>query len=248
MTTAIQLFTNEDFGDIRVVMREGEPWFIAADVCRALDISNVSDAVARLDEDEKGIVLTDTPGGKQNTSIISEAGLYTLVLSSRKPEAKIFKRWVTHEVIPSIRKTGSYLVEQSLNKPATDAFIDMKTLAAEIQNWRTGVKEGIAFSLAIDIAGEMHNAPLHSLKQLLPPAEHETGFLNATQIGERLGGIPPQAVNKLLAGKGMEFKVGKNWRLTELGKEYGEELPYTRNGHSGYQIRWSEKILDVLKS
>ena len=218
-------------------MRDGEPWFIAADVCRALDINNVSDAVARLDEDELTLIKTISGVQTREMNAISEAGLYALVLSSRKSEAKKFKRWVTHEVIPTIRKTGGYSVEQNLHKPATDAFIDMKSLAAEIQSRCPGVKDGIAFSLAIDIAGETHNAPLQSLKQLLLPAEHETGFLNATQIGERLGGIPPQAVNKLLAGKGVEFKVGKDWRLTELCKEYGEELPYTRNGHSGYQIR-----------
>ena len=249
MATALQIFTNEEFGEIRVIMRDGEPWFVAADVCRALDINNVSDAVARLDNDEKGFVLTDTPGGKQNVSIISEPGLYALVLSSRKPEAKNFKRWVTHEVLPTIRKTGSYSVMLKQYTPATNAVIDARLLADEIQLLHPGVQRGIALSKAVDIAEKAHNVPLQALKELLPPAEHETGYLNATQIGERLGGIPPQAVNKLLAGKGMEYRdENKNWRLTELGKDYGEELPFTRNGHSGYQIRWSEKILDVLKS
>lgn len=85
---------------------EGEPWFVAADVCRALGIGNSRDATARLDDDEKGVVSTDTLGGKQELTIVNEPGLYALVLSSRKPEAKAFKRWITHEVIPSIRKTG----------------------------------------------------------------------------------------------------------------------------------------------
>lgn len=254
MTTALQIFTNEEFGDIRVVMRDGEPWFVATDVCRALDISNTSDAIARLDDDEKGVVLTDTLGGKQSVSIISEAGLYTLVLSSRKPEAKKFKRWITHEVVPSIRKTGSYSIGQSNSiessqyTPATNAATDVRLMVEELQRWRPGVKEGIAFSLAIDIVGEMHNAPLQPLKQLLPPAEHTTGHLNATQIGKKLGGIPPQTVNKTLERKAMQYKdENGDWRLTEAGRAYGEEMLYTRNGHSGYQVRWHEDILDVLK-
>ena len=85
---------------------EGEPWFVAADVCRALGLGNSSMAVSKLDEDEKGISLIDTLGGEQKLGIVNEPGLYALVLSSRKPEAKAFKRWITHEVIPSIRKTG----------------------------------------------------------------------------------------------------------------------------------------------
>ena len=109
------------------------------------------------------------------------------------------------------------------------------------------VQRGIAISQAIDIASEMHNAPLQSLKQLLPPAEHETGFLNSTQIGEKLGGIPAKAVNKILADIGLQYKHNKSWRLTELGIAYGEELPFTRNGHSGYQIRWNKAVLDVIR-
>lgn len=88
------------------ILRDGEPWFVAADVCRALEIKNGRDAVAKLDDDEKGVGLTDTPGGAQEMTIVNEPGLYTLVLGSRKPEAKAFKRWITHEVIPSIRKTN----------------------------------------------------------------------------------------------------------------------------------------------
>lgn len=90
-------------------MRNGEPWFVAADVCKALEIVNPSNAVKKLDDDEKGLHLTDTLGGAQNMSIINEPGLYSLVLGSRKPQAKAFKRWITHDVIPSIRKHGMYV-------------------------------------------------------------------------------------------------------------------------------------------
>ena len=124
MNNGIQVFENSDFGRIRVVERDGEPWFVAADVCRALDVVNSRDAVARLDADEKNtVVLTDgTPGNPQKT-VVNEPGLYTLILGSRKPEAKAFKRWVTHEVIPSVRKHGAYItpdkIEEILINPDT---------------------------------------------------------------------------------------------------------------------------------
>lgn len=105
----VSLFTHENFGELRVVIKDGEPWFVAADVCKALDIGNPSMALTRLDSDEKGVSLIDTLGGFQAMSIISEPGLYSLTLGSKKPEAKPFKRWITHDVIPSIRKTGVYV-------------------------------------------------------------------------------------------------------------------------------------------
>ena len=108
----LKVFDNPTFGSIRTLNIDGEPWFVASDVCKALGIANSRDAVARLDEDEKGVALTDTLGGVQNLTTVNEPGLYALVLSSRKPEAKAFKRWITHEVIPSIRKHGGYVAGQ----------------------------------------------------------------------------------------------------------------------------------------
>ena len=108
MMNKLQVFTNEQFGEVRTIAKNGETWFAAVDVCRALDITNNRESIKRLDDDDKRISSTDTPGGKQALSFINEPGLYTLVLGSRKPEAKAFKRWITHEVIPSIRKTGGY--------------------------------------------------------------------------------------------------------------------------------------------
>lgn len=112
MGSDMQIFKNEQFGEIRTAVIDGEPWFVAVDVCRALEIVNSRDALTRIDEDEKGVVLTDTPGGKQEVTTVNEPGLYSLVLGSRKPEAKVFKRWITHEVIPSIRKNGGYIAGQ----------------------------------------------------------------------------------------------------------------------------------------
>lgn len=105
--TDLQVFTNSQFGSIRTAMRDGAPLFVAADVCKALDIDRTQ--TRRLDDDEKGVCLTQTPGGEQGLTVVTESGLYSLVLGSRKSEAKAFKRWITHDVIPAIRKTGGYV-------------------------------------------------------------------------------------------------------------------------------------------
>jgi prophage antirepressor-like protein len=98
--------------EVRVIPRDGEPWFVAADIARVLEIGRTDDAVRRLDDDEKGTDIIRTPGGDQEMTIINESGLYSLILTSRKPAAKRFKKWVTAEVIPSIRKTGGYGVQR----------------------------------------------------------------------------------------------------------------------------------------
>lgn len=102
----LQIFKNDQFGEIRTVQLDGEPWFVAADVCRALDVQNVPQAVNRLDDDERHMLNIGRQG---EVHVVNEPGLYSLVLGSRKPEAKAFKRWITHDVLPSIRKTGSYV-------------------------------------------------------------------------------------------------------------------------------------------
>ena len=103
----LTVFENPAFGQMRAMSIEGEPWFVAADVCEALELTNPTVAVSRLDEDEKAKFNLGLSGGA--TNCVNEYGLYNLVLASRKPEAKQFKRWVTHDVIPSIRKHGAYI-------------------------------------------------------------------------------------------------------------------------------------------
>lgn len=104
----IQIYRYEDF-DVRTVNRNGEPWFVAADVCRVLELGNPTMALERLDEDEKALIsIEGLSRGNDNANIINEPGLYALILGSRKPQAKAFKRWITHEVLPSIRKTKRY--------------------------------------------------------------------------------------------------------------------------------------------
>lgn len=105
----IQVFENTDFGNVRVVEYNGEPYFVAKEVCDILDYTNSRKAIAdHVDEEDKGVTKCDTPGGKQNLTIINESGLYSLIIGSKLPEAKQFKHWVTSEVLPSIRKTGKY--------------------------------------------------------------------------------------------------------------------------------------------
>lgn len=111
----LQIFENKDFGKVRTVTLNGAPCFVAADVCRALDIGNPTDALRRLDDDEKALVsIEGISNGNNKANIVNESGLYSLVLGSRKPEAKQFKRWITHEVIPTIRKTGGYVNNDDL--------------------------------------------------------------------------------------------------------------------------------------
>lgn len=103
----LQVFRYQD-NEVRTVEVDGEPWFVLKDVCAVLGIGNSRMVFDRLDSDEKGVSQIDTPGGLQNVNIINESGLYNVILRSDKPEAKPFRKWVTSEVLPSIRKTGGY--------------------------------------------------------------------------------------------------------------------------------------------
>lgn len=125
IATSVASFSFENF-PVRAINRNGDIWFVAADVCTVLDIKNPRDAVSTLDDDEKDVGITDTLGGKQKSTIINESGLYALILRSRKPEAKRFRKWVTSEVLPAIRKTGSYYVSISKTQQG-----ELATLIAE---------------------------------------------------------------------------------------------------------------------
>ena len=108
----VKIFRKNEFGAVRAVTLAGEPWFVAADVCRALGLGNSSDVIKRLDEDERTLVSIEGASNGLPMNAVNEPGLYALILGSRKPEAKAFKRWITHEVIPEIRKTGGYIAGQ----------------------------------------------------------------------------------------------------------------------------------------
>lgn len=130
----LSTFVSDQFGAVRTLTIDGEPWFVAADVCRALSIGNNRQALSYLDEDEKGVIISDTLGGKQKLNTVNEPGLYSLVLRSRKPEAKAFKRWITHEVIPAIRKTGAYAVSGTPMMTAEQAAVLLESMHAFVQN------------------------------------------------------------------------------------------------------------------
>lgn len=140
---SLKVFENKEFGKVRTIMTDGEPLFIAADVCKALDIKNFTQAVSRLDTDERAMLNIGRQG---RTNVVNEYGLYNLVLASRKPEAKAFKRWITHEVIPAIRKHGGYLTpdktEELLNDP--DLIIQLATNLKEERAARSQAEQQLA--------------------------------------------------------------------------------------------------------
>jgi prophage antirepressor-like protein len=107
----LQRVFNYQERQVRTIIKDGEPWFVATDICNILEIGNTTDAVSRLDADEKGLDSTDTLGGKQYLVLVNEPGIYSLILKSRKKKAKPFQRWITHEVLPTIRRTGAYEVK-----------------------------------------------------------------------------------------------------------------------------------------
>ena len=137
----LKVFEKAEFGRVRVVECEGEPWFVAKDVCECLELTDVSKTISLLDDDEKGTNSIRTPGGEQQMLVVSEPGLYSLILRSRKPEAKAFKRWVTHDVIPSIRKRGLYATPQTVEAMLADPDTAIKLL--------TSLKEERAKSAAL---------------------------------------------------------------------------------------------------
>lgn len=132
----IQSFNNEEFGSVRTTVIENEPWFVGKDVAEILGYSNPRDAINKhVDNEDKGVAKCDTPGGIQDLTIINESGLYSLILGSKLPAAKKFKRWVTSEVLPAIRKQGAYMtpetIEEAILNP--DTIIRIATALKEEQ-------------------------------------------------------------------------------------------------------------------
>ena len=148
----LQSFRFKHAHPFRAVTINGHPWFVSADVCGALGIGNTSMALERLDEDERGISSIPTPGGLQEMLIINESGLYSLILGSRKPSAKKFKKWVTSEVLPAISKTGGY---------APTSFAETLQLAADQQ--REIERQQDQIKLAATLGAGADAAALHFL-------------------------------------------------------------------------------------
>lgn len=197
--TDLQIFNNDRFGQVRIVPVDGELMFVAKDVCDCLEITKHRDAISRLDSDERGSVKLDTPGGKQDIAAINEYGLYNLVLSSRKPEAKEFKRWITHDVIPAIRKTGSY----SLAIP--------KTLPEALRAYANEVESHNA-TKAIVAQQEQQIAEFKPVKDYVDKILSSKSCLTITQIAADYG-MSAQELNKILHEAGLQRKVGDQWIL-----------------------------------
>ena len=234
--------------DVRVCVGEnGEPMFVAADVLSTLSLDRK--ALERLDDDEKGVNSIHTPGGPQDMTVVNESGLFNLVLGSRKPEAKRFKRWVTHEVLPSIRKTGSYAsggAVAALPAPTQDKVNAILSIGEAIARV-PGVKPGIAMAATLTVIHENTGLVVDSLRKVLPAANEPICSLNPTQVGERVG-MSARAINTRLQSLGFQFKNDRDeWELTEAGQQWAEALPFSRNGHSGYQILWNPAVTDLIR-
>lgn len=232
---------------VRVVTdAQGEPWFVAADVLSTISLDRK--ALERLDDDEKGVNSIHTPGGTQEMTTVNEPGLYALVLGSRKAEAKRFKRWVTHEVLPAIRKTGSYAVPAMAALPApTQDRVTSLLLIGEAVAKVPGVKAGIAMAATLTCIHENTGLTIETLRRALPAANEPICSLNATQLG-KLVGLSAKTTNLRLANLGLQVRNERDeWELTEPGEAWAEAMPYSRNGHSGYQILWNPSVAQELR-
>jgi anti-repressor protein len=189
----LQVFSYEG-KEVRTIQESGEPWWVLKDVCVVLELSNSRMVAERLDEDEKGVSIVDTLGGKQELTVITESGLYNVILLSRKPEARKFKRWVTHEILPSIRKHGAYMtsdkLEEIMNDP--DAWIKLLTTLKEERQ----AKERLQLQATVD--------------------RPKVVFADAVSVSD--GTILIGELAKILKGNGIE--IGQN-RLFERLRQDG---------------------------
>lgn len=223
----IKIFENENFGQVRTLKKEDKVLFVAKDVCEALDIKNTTQAVNRLDEDERSMFNIGRQG---NTNFVNEFGLYNLVLGSRKPEAKKFKRWITHEVIPEIRKTGSYNSQPQ---------IDGKHFALESSKLLMPLMEELQLSAA---------SKMTAIKRIYNEAGIELPFhvqlpdnlLTCTEIAKKIGvystsGNPhSQAIGAIIN----EINIHPNEVETTLG---------SNEKHQYAQQQYYPSVLDKVK-
>ena len=245
------IFGNPEFGRIRTAEINGEPWFCGRDVAVALGYKNPQEAIRNhVDEEDKGVSEILTPGGKQKIPIINESGLYSLILSSKLPAAKRFKRWVTSEVLPAIRRHGLYAVDDMLNNP--DALIEA------LQAYKAERMQRLAL--------EAENAvQKQQLIEMQPKASYYDVVLNSpdlvsiTEISKDYG-WSAQKMNEYLHRQGIQFKQGG--RIWILYRKYAEKgytstkthtYPATDGSiHTKVHTYWTQKgrlfIYDLLKA
>jgi len=236
---------------LRVQVDEvGQPWFNASDVCDVLDMGNPSQAMkSHVDPDDlQKLEVIDALGRTQRSNHVNESGLYALILGSTKDAAKRFKRWVTSEVLPSIRKTGAYSATPvaALQAPTQDRVSSLLLIGDAVAKV-PGVKAGIAMAATLTCIQENTGLVIETLRRALPAANEPTCSHNATQLG-KLAGSSAKVTNQCLATLGFQFRNERDeWELTDAGKAWAEAMPFSRNGHSGYQILWNPAIVEQLR-
>lgn len=209
---------NYESKEVRTVIVNGEPFWVAKDVCEILEIANSRDALTSLDEDEKGVANTDTLGGEQNVAVINESGLYSLVLRSRKPEAKKFKKWITSEVLPSIRKTGKYEIQNKTDEELI--LIGYEKLMGKVK-----------------VLSEENRVLDNQVKRLV----HDPKTYTTTEIAKELHMRSARELNEKLQEKGIQFKLNNTWVLTSKysDKDYTETKQLEKDGIIIYNTQWT---------
>lgn len=249
METGLAIFSSAEFGQVRGLLRDGEPWFVAKDVCEILELGNVSQALVHLDADEKGIINVDTLGGQQKTLAITESGLYALIFRSRKPEARKFRKWVTSEVLPEIRKFGGY--GQSSQHVFTPTYTEQ--LAVLRMMLEAAQLSPDAIALGMNSA----NRALTGLDMLKASDVHlvptvQDVALTPTQIAEIVQrGMTARKINKLLARKGFQEKQAGLWVVLAPGTPYARHEPVNKahsNGTPIIQLKWFRTIVPLIEA
>lgn len=225
----IQIFNNEQFGQVRVITKDGEPWFVAKDIANILGYSNSRKAIYdHVYTEDKGVTKCDTLGGSQELTTINESGLYSLIFGSKMESAAKFKRWVTSDVLPSIRKHGMYATDELINNP------DLLIAAA------TKIKEERA-------------ARLEAEKQR-DKLIHQNKLYTTSEIAKELGLKSANKLNQLLAENKIQYKQNKTWLLYSKYADCGYvsiKQDILDSGHIIYDRKWTGKgrdfILNLLK-
>ncbi|WP_277751961.1 phage antirepressor [Bacillus wiedmannii] len=190
---------NEELGQVRTIMKDGEPWFVAKDICDTLGLSDTNKALLALDDDEK-CKHEQYSGSGRKPMLINESGMYSLVLKSRKPQAKAFKKWITTEVLPMIRKTGGYVNNDDLFVNTYLAHADEMTKTLFKSTLETVRKQNEKIAV-LEPKAEYHDNVLES-----------TNSFTITEIANDLG-MTARKLNSLLYQLGVQRKVGKTWVL-----------------------------------
>ena len=238
----IQLF-NYDEAAVRIIMKDGQAWWVAKDVCEILGYSNPRKALAdHLDDDEKDVTNCYTLGGNQNMNVINESGLYCLILRSNMPKAKEFRKWITTTVLPQIRETGSY-------SPIGGEKLTKSILyAARMIFEAAGIKDN-QLALALDkVAAHYTGQSMLALSGITLVAPTKCQLLTPSEIGKHFG-VSARKVNKMLIDAEYQKKVGKNYEPLELGEPFAVMVD-TGKAHSDgtpvRQLKWESSFLGEI--